>query len=216
MVPLCRLASTLEAIQELAWELITRKNVSERVKPLYRTTSGLITGFSRSHSTTGRLWTCECDCCWAGVGVWLGDTDEEDGDAELVVVVVQLEFADSWAGAAQLPPSPSWTIGLLDRSLRYSSTQKSSFGFGLGTGRRLAMGLGGILISGRHPNGGGSNDAGDFWRSTEGPLLPFSSFCCGGGGGGALGIPPPGKTCTGIPMLHEAGITGGVGGVTLG
>lgn len=137
-----------------------------------------------------------------GGGVWMGDTD--DGDV-----------ADSRAGDTLGPPSPSWTIGLLERSLRYSSTQKSSFGFGLGTGRRLAMGLGGILISGRHPNGGGSNDCGDLFRSFAGDLLPFSSFCCGGGGGGALGAPPPGNTCTGIPML-ATGIACGVGGCTLG
>lgn len=143
----------------------------------------------------------------------VGDTYDDDDDGGDGGVA---DWVKPWVAAL---PSPSWTSGLLDRSLRYSSTQKSSFGFGLGTGRRLAMGLGGILISGRHPNGGGSNACGDFWRSPppgfEGPLLPFSSFCCGGGGGGALGM-PWGNTWTGIPMLQLAGITGGVGGVTLG
>lgn len=164
----------------------------------------LINRVIRSHSTTGRSTNVLDDEGGDGGGgcVWVGDAEED------------VAVADSCA-----PPSPSDTIGLLDRSLRYSSTQKSSFGFGLGTGRKVAMGLGGILISGRHPNGGGAKFCGDL-RSTApllvGALLPFNSFCCcGGGGGGALGIPPPGNTCTGIPMLAD-GITGGVGGCTFG
>lgn len=49
-------------------------------------------------------------------------------------------------------------IGLLDRSLRNSSLQSTSLGFGGGTFRNAAIGFDGILISGLQPIGGGSND----------------------------------------------------------
>lgn len=62
-------------------------------------------------------------------------------------------------GAVKCKPSLCGiTAGLLDRSFRYSSTQKSSLCCGLGVGFSRAIGLGGILISGRNPNGGGSLD----------------------------------------------------------
>lgn len=91
--------------------------------------------------------------------------------------------------------------GLFDRSRRYSSTQKSSFGFGVGTFRNVAIGLGGILISGRKPIGGGWKfcGCGDLRAGDGDRFALFGALNCdfcgiGGGGGG-----PVGNTCTGIP-----------------
>lgn len=101
-------------------------------------------------------------------------------------------------------------IGLFDRSRRYSSTQKSSFGFGVATFRSVAIGFDGILISGRNPNGGGSKlcGCGDL-RDGDGDrfaLFGGAPNCdlvgAGGGGGG-----PVGKTCTGMPCV-PVGIVG--------
>lgn len=106
-------------------------------------------------------------------------------------------------------------IGLTerDRSLRNSSPQSTSFGFGAGTFFSPAIGFGGILISGRKPNGGGSNDCddgcGDF-RAIDGECEPlvfkFECFSVGGGGGGA------GNTATGIPRAARWQEVGGGGG----
>lgn len=79
-------------------------------------------------------------------------------------------------------------IGLRDRlSRRYSSTQKSSFGCGLGVGFSAAIGFSGIFISGRHPNGGGTNEFGDGLRSgwlDDNPFVLSGGGSFGGGGGG--------------------------------
>lgn len=69
-----------------------------------------------------------------------------------------------------------------DRSLRNSSPQSTSFGLGAGTLLSAAIGFDGILISGRNPNGGGSNDCGDF-RAVDGECAFRLNPCFGGGGG---------------------------------
>lgn len=107
-------------------------------------------------------------------------------------------------------------IGLIDRdrSLRNSSPQSTSFGFGAGTFLRPAIGFGGILISGLKPIGGGSNDCddgcGDF-RAIDGECEPLvckvePCFGVGGAGGGA----PIGNTGTGMPSAEGGG--GGAAG----
>lgn len=90
-------------------------------------------------------------------------------------------------------------------SLRYSSIQKSFFGWGLGAFRRFAIGLGGILISGRHPIGGGSKLCG-FGET----LLAVGGNTGGGGGGGAVTLFPFVVLCTGA--LGRLAMLGGGGG----
>lgn len=81
-------------------------------------------------------------------------------------------------------PSVCGFIGLRDRLSRlYSSTQKSSFITGLGVGFKAAIGFGGIFISGRQPNGGGTNEFGDGLRSGWVTELPLGGGNFGGGGG---------------------------------
>lgn len=94
-----------------------------------------------------------------------------------------------------------------DRSLRNSSPQSTSFGFGAGTFLSAAIGFGGIFISGRIPNGGGSKDCGcgDF-RAIDGECV-FKFVPCFGVGGGGGG--PCGNTDTGIPIFNRVGGGGG-------
>lgn len=99
--------------------------------------------------------------------------------------------------------SSSDGIELRVLSWTYSCTQKSPFTCGLGAGLKLAIGLGGILISGRQPIGGGSNDCGDFL------LFPF---VCGADNCWLLFTGGPvGKTWKGMPMASDP-IEGGGGG----
>lgn len=77
-------------------------------------------------------------------------------------------------------------------------------GCGLGADFKSAIGFAGILISGRQPIGGGSNDFGDFL------LFPF---VCGVDSCWLLFLTagPVGKTWNGIPIASEP-IDGGGGG----
>lgn len=85
-------------------------------------------------------------------------------------------------------------IGLFDRSRLYSSTQKSFFGFGSPTLRRVAIGFTGMIffMSGRSAPCG----CGDVFRGNDGDRVPFDggadncAFCGAGGGGGG----PDGNT----------------------
>lgn len=109
--------------------------------------------------------------------------------------------------------------GLLERSLQYSSFQNVFFSTGGGTLRSAAIGLGGILISGRKPSGGGSKrcGVGDL-RAVAGepgalrrPVGGASVLgCWGGGGGGAA------AAAADVPFLPVCprGCGGGGGGST--
>lgn len=127
--------------------------------------------------------------------------------------------------AGELLLSFSPTIGLFERSLTYASFQNVFFSTGGGTLRRAAIGLGGILISGRKPIGGGSNlcGVGDLRAIFGEPgALPgpppfdggasvfelLENVFVGGGGGGA-GVLPFKVAC--LPAIPGWGGGGGGG-----
>lgn len=76
----------------------------------------------------------------------------------------------------------------------YSSTQKSFLTCGFGAGFNVAIGFGGIFISGLNPIGGGSNVFIGVFSARCVPFVFMLSLrsCLGGGGGGAGG--PVGNT----------------------